>query len=203
MNKSVLLGIIVVLAIMLVAILIFFSPEKNLQSIEFISKNQQPAIKQNNNIIYQEKHKYPIESVQSSKKDKKGTFKKVDPTIKAATIDHYNSYLIQLIDENPQDRDVHLVDNQPNSYIYVDGKVNGKEYVLKVPRAILNSSGIKLRITNLKTKKVTEIDAAFLSEAAALPSGATFRANIDTKTKDVVTDVDLPEENPPFPTLRE
>ena len=201
MNKNVFLGAVAALAVVVVGGLLFFSPESSVQPMEFLSKMQQPKTKQNVDVVYHEKSQK--KSAQTKKQSPKKAKKKVDPTIKAATIDHYNNYLIQLIDENPEDKDLKL-ENKPGTYVYIEGKVNGKQYVLKVPKNVLDRPGIKLRITNLKTRNTTEIDASFLSEAASLSVDSTFRANIDTNNpENIQTAVELPEENPPFPTLRE
>ena len=201
MNKNVLLGAVAALAIVVVGVLLFFSPDSSVQPMESSSKTEQPKTKQNIDVIYHEKSQK--KSTQIKKQSPKKAKKKVDPTIKAAAIDHYHKYLIQLIDENPEDKDLKL-ENKPGTYVYVEGKVDGKEYVLKVPKSVVTRPGIKLKITDLKTKKSTELDASFLSEAASLPIGSTFRANIDTRNPNSVqTDVELPEENPAFPTFRE
>ena len=197
MNKNVLLGAVAALAIVIVAELLFFSSKSSLQPMNSSLKMQQLEREQNVNVVYSEKSQK--QNVQTKKQFLKEASKKVDPTIKAATIDYYNNYLIQLIDENPEDRDLKL-ENKPGTYTDIEGKVNGKQYVLKVPK--IDRSGIKIRITDLKTKKITEIDASFLSEVVSLPEGSTFRANIDIRNpENIQTSVELPEENPPFPTL--
>ena len=200
MNKNVLLGAVAALAVVVVGGLLFFSPEEKIQpTIKSTSKIEEKTEQDNINIIYHEK--IQKSSVQIAKQSPKKAPEKVDPTIKASTIDHYNNYLIQLIDKNPEDRELRL-ENKSNTYIYVEGKVDGKEYVLKVPKTVITRPGIKLKITDLKTKKSTELDASFLSEAASLPIGSTFKANIDTQhPSSVQTSVKLPEENPPFPTF--
>ncbi len=198
MNKNVLLGAVAALALVLVGGLLFFSPSESVKPIESVSKTQQPKTEQNVDVVYHEKKQEG--NVQTKKQPLKKAKKKVDPTIKAATIDHYNNYLIQLIDENPEDKDLKL-ESKPGTYVYVEGKVDGKEYVLKVPKTVITRPGIKLKITDLKTRKSTELDASFLSEAASLPIGSTFKANIDTQNpSSVQTSIELPEENPPFPT---
>jgi len=201
MDKNILLGIVMALAIGVVGVLFSFSPKENIQVIKSTSEISQ-KMKQNNNIdvVY---HGKSQKSTQIEQHTQKKSSKKIDPTIKAATIDHYNNYLIQLIDENPEDKDLKL-ENEPGTYMYIEGKVNGKQYVLKVPKSVLDRPGIKIRVTDLKTKKITEIDASFLSEAVSLPVDSTFKADIDTNNpENVRTTVELPEENPPFPTLRE
>ena len=201
MNKNVLLGAVATLAIIVVGGLLFFSPGENIQPIKSTSKMQQTTKQDNVNVVYHEKSQK--RSTQTKKQPPKKAKKKIDSTIKAATIDHYNNYLIQLIDKNPEDKDLKL-ENKPGTYVYVEGKVDGKQYVLKVPKAVVTRPGIKLKITDLKTRKSMELDASFLSEAATLPRGSTFRADIDTQNpNNVQTDIELPEENPPFPTFRE
>lgn len=201
MNKSVLWGAVIVLTIM-VGGLLFFSPQENMQFKELSFKEQQLSkVKQNIAIDYHKSSS--AKGIEVKKETQHKDEKKVDSSIKAATIDHYNKYLIQLIDKNPKDKDLKL-ENKPGTYVYVEGKVDGKQYVLRVPKSVITRPGIKLKITDLKTKKSTELDASFLSEAAFLPTGSTFRANIDTQNpNDVQTDIELPEENPPFPTFRE
>ena len=200
MNKNVLLGAVAALAVVVVGGLLFFSPEEKIQpTIKSTSKIEEKTEQDNINIVYHEK--IQKNSMQTAKQSPQKAPEKVDPTIKAATVDHYNNYLIQLIDENPEDKNLEL-EKKPDAYIYVEGKVNGKQYVLKAPRTVIVRPGIKLRITDLKTKKRVELDASFLSEAASLPVGSTFRANIDTQNpSSVQTSIELPEENPPFPTF--
>ena len=199
MNKNVFLGAVAALAMVVVGWLLFFSPKSSVQPIKSSLKMQQLEREQNVNVVYSEKSQK--QNVQTKKQFLNEASKKVEPTIKAATIDHYNNYLIQLIDENPKDRNLKL-ENKPGTYTYIEGKINGKQYVLKAPKSVLDRPGIKIRITDLKTKKITEIDASFLSEAVSLPKGSTFRANIDTRNpENIQTSVELPEENPPFPTL--
>ncbi|MRJ03242.1 MAG: hypothetical protein C6I05_07320 [Epsilonproteobacteria bacterium] len=107
---------------------------------------------------------------------KKGEEERRDPTIKYRGLDHYSNYLIELIDTNPQDRDVVL---KGDNYRVVTGKINGKQFALKVPKEILSSPDLKLRITDLKTKKKVTIGADFLNELAGLPEEASYSVEID------------------------
>ena len=201
MDRNALLGIVGVVAIGIVGALLFLSPqEKNPVVIE--QKMQQRQASQEDVDIEIEQQESSSKIVMQKEKRKKSVSKKKrDPSIKAATIDHYHTYLIQLIDENPEDRDIKL-EKDPNSYRYVDGKVDGKEFVMRVPKAVVDRPGIKLKITNLKTKEHTIVDASFLSELDSLPRGGSFHVDIDTKNpNNVQTQAELPDEYSPFPSF--
>ena len=205
MNKNIVLLGLGAIALVLVGALFLFSPQKEHVSLTQPLSSQTSKNRENIDITYQKENPKTGDNKSSKHQDikSKPKPKKIDPSIKATTIDHYNTYLIQLIDKNPEDKDL-KIENKPGSYVYVEGKVDGKEYVLKVPKAVATRPGIKLKITNLKTKKSIELDASFLSESASLPIGSTYRANIDTHNpNNIQTDIELPEENPAFPTFRE
>ena len=206
MNKNIVLLGLGAIAFVLVGGLFLFSPQKEHVLLLTQSLSSQTSTNKENITITYQKENQKSNDDQHSKYHNitsKPRPKKIDLSIKAATIDHYHTYLIQLIDKNPEDKDLRL-ENKPDSYVYVEGKVDGKEYVLRVPKAVATRPGIKLKITNLKTKKSVELDASFLSESASLPIGSTYRANIDTRNpNNIQTDIELPEENPAFPTFRE
>ena len=194
MSRNFLLGILAAGALIAVVALIYFQPQEKQNFITQQSMKPQKKEQSLQVVYYQTKKEHNITKRHTQRK------RRIDPTIKASAIDHYHTYLIQLIDKNPRDIEI---ENSPDAYVYVEGKISGKDYVMRIPRIIAERADIKLRITNLKTKKTKEMDASFLLEAASLPVGGVLRANIDFNNPDnIETDVKLPEENPPFPTLR-
>ena len=128
--------------------------------------------------------------------------KKIDPTIKAAAIDHYNTYLIQIIDDNPEDKNITL-QKDPKTYTYIRGKIEGKQFTLRLPKAILEKPGIQLKITNLQTKETKLFKADFLAEVASLPEGGNYYLNIDlTGAGNIQTETRLPPTGvSAFPTI--
>lgn len=198
MNKNILLGIIGVASIAIVGVLVFLSPEKPNSLPKQQSPQQQISQKQI------DIHMSPAESKSSDVEKKTKTKKpkqKIDPSIKAATIDHYNKYLLQLIDNRPNNKNITLT---KNDYTFIVGKIDGNQFSLRTPKTILNHPNIKLKITNLETQKSKIIDAAFLSEAATLPKGSTFRMNINFENlDDIKTDINFPSTGlPPFPNTQ-
>ena len=197
MNKNLLLSFLAG-GVLVVAVLMFFSPT-NTAMQQPITPQQKAQTSSQTTIIKIQQNSSAFS--QPSKKQQPHQKKIVDPAIKAATIDHYNTYLIQLIDENPKDKDIQL-QKDSESYQYIEGTINGKQFVLRAPKAVLDRSNIKLKITELKTKATKIIDASFLNEAAALPKGSQFQVNIDLKhPNDIQTNIKGPENNPPFPTF--
>jgi len=73
---------------------------------------------------------------------------------------------------------------------------------MRVPVAMIDKPGIKLKITDLKTKKTKTINASFLSELDSIPRGGSLRVDLDfNDPKDIRTEAKLPDENPPFPGM--
>jgi hypothetical protein len=136
----------------------------------------------------------------NSKTNSSSNHEKIDPTIKAATIDHYNRYLIQIIDNDLENRKV-LSQEDRNDYIYIQGKIDRNQFTLRVPKAVLEKPNIKLKIVNLKTKTSKTFNADFLSEAVSLPKGGSFRVYIDSEgSGNIRTEVRMPSTGtPPFP----
>ncbi len=202
MNKNVLLGAVAALALVIVGALLFFSPNESVKPMESASKVQQPKTKQNVDVVYHEKSQK--KSVHTKKQSLKKAKKKVNPTIKAAAVDHYHRrYLIQLIDKSQSNEELEKK-NKSDIYIYVEGKINGKNYRLKIPRNVVTRPGIKLKVTDLKTKKSTELDASFLAEAETLPKNAIFKANISTyNPKRIQTGVEMLDSVSAFPPVRD
>ena len=198
MNKNLLFGGIALIAVAIVAGLLLWEPEAKTPS--FGNTAVKEEAKETPQIAIKEKKEQKVRTAASSSKPAKPK-KKIDPRIKAATIDHYNTYLIQLIDDNPADKDIHIT-KDPNSYKYVEGKISGKEFVMRVPVAVIDKPGIKLKITDLKTKKTKTIDASFLSELDSIPQGGSLRVDLDfNDPQDIRTEAKLPDENPPFPGM--
>jgi hypothetical protein len=204
MNKNFVIIGIGAAALLVVLGLFLFSPKSDISSLQPLEQTSASSASKHLSITIKE-HEKMASAIKTTKKkaeSKKRPKKKRDPSIKAATIDHYHTYLIELIDKNPEDRDIKL-QKEPDTYTYIEGKVSGKEFVMRVPKAVLDKPGVKLKIVDLKTKKSKMIDASFLSEAASLPRGSQFRVDIDFDHPDnIQTDTKLPEEHPAFPGLQ-
>ena len=205
MNKNVTLIIFAVAAIAIVGFLFLFTPKVSNSSLPInttlSSSSSSIAITINKTEATLKKTLPSTKQLKHPPKESKK--REIDPTIKAAAVDHYNAYLIQLIDENSKDQNIQP-QRDPENYQYIEGKINGKHFVLRAPKAILERPNIKLKITNLKTKESKTLDASFLEEAASLPRGGQFLVNINLEHPDnIQTSIKEPEENPPFPTLNE
>jgi len=177
MNKNLLLVALGAVAVAVVGALVFVAPEDE----EFVfdkkaSSEESLAISSDVRIERTVRTTPPSKKVTTKKTQKK----KRDPSIKAVAIDHYGNYVIQLIDDNPEDRDL---EKQDRSYVLIEGKIDGKQFALKAPRVIIDRPGIKLKVTNLKTKEATVLDATPLAEAGALSPKEQIRFTIDTKEK--------------------
>ncbi len=200
MDRNLLLGILGIVAVGVVGAVMVIAPEEPSTRLE-VTKEQSLSSSSDVSIHIQSQSSSSSQTVKRSQKSSKAS--KPDPSIKAAAVDHYHTYLIQLIDKNPEDRDIQIT-KDPKSYVYVDGKVDGKDFVMKVPKAIVDRPGIELKITNLKTKKVTTIDASFLAEIDSMPPRGSFRVKLNTQNpEDIQTEMEPPEEYPPFPTMTE
>ncbi|SMC10184.1 hypothetical protein [Nitratiruptor tergarcus] len=186
-------------AVLILGLGIFlYSPKNDTSPLTSMKQTSTNSVEEDITIKKQTK------SSSSIKKEKKKAKpqRKIDPSIKAATIDHYHTYLIQVVDENPEDRNIKL-EKDPSSYTYIEGKVSGKEFVMRVPKVVLDKPDVKLRITHLETKESKTLDASFLSEAASLEQGSQFRVDIDFDHPDnIQTQTKMPEERSPFPGIR-
>jgi hypothetical protein len=201
MNKNVFLTLLTILALFIIAGLFFFIPQQTATQSKPLSNHQTSSASPISHInIKMEKISSHNSAIKQSSSTSTVHSKERNSSIKAATIDHYNQYLIQLIDENPEDQNI-MLQKDPSTYMYIEGKVEGKQFVLRTPKAVIDRPNIKLKVTNLKTKKSKVIDASFLSEAATLPDRGRFHIDIDLKTNSVQTKVEEPEEYPPFPTF--
>ena len=204
MNKNVFLGAVAALAMVIVAGLLLFSPDSSIQFMESSSKMQQPGEldkKQNKvNIIYHEKVRNDLKSraINNQKSDKK---KKIDKTVKSATVDINNRYILALIDSSNigQERVT------KGKKYYIKGKVNGGYFVLDVPENLVYRDNIKLRIIDKKTRNIQEIDATpFLSELPSIDRRDKYFINInmdnlkDIQSKIIVHDPDIDTALPPI-----
>jgi len=124
-----------------------------------------------------------------------------DPTVKYKGVDHYGTYLIELIDTSSQS----LPSNRDRQdEVLIQGRIDGKQFSMRLPRTILSSPELKLRITNLKSKEQKIIDATFLNELAGLPEGSSYWVSIDLQDpKNIQTKIKLPNPNgvEAFPTI--
>jgi hypothetical protein len=189
MNKNILLILITVGAVIMTALL-FLSPneEKNTISSEHVSKAS--SIDKNSIQIRVENEKENNITIQKFKQITK-VKKKKDPSIKYIGMDHYRTYIIELIDKNEEDKNIRLTDN---NYRIINGKIDGKQFIIQVPNAILNKSNLKLKFTNVKTQKSFTIDADFLNEVNGLPKNAAFWINIDSNNPGKIsTQVAIPD----------
>ena len=199
MNKNLLFGSIALIAVAIVAGLLLWEPEAKTPS--FGNTTVKEEAKEFPQIAIKEKKEQKVRTAASSSKPTKPK-KKIDPTIKAANIDHYGRYLIQLIDENPEDKDIRPSQN-PKSYKYLEGKINGKQFVLKIPKTIIDSPNLKLRIIDLKTRKHTIINADFINEISSLPKLEQYYVDIDLdRPSDIQTKIiDHRDEATALPSL--
>ena len=197
MNKNLLLIILGAAALAVVGALVLVTPEGDGFVFEKRVSRQEPLSASSDVKIEQVRHSESAKkaNIKKARKEKK----KRDPSIKAVALDHYGNYLIQLIDDNPEDRDL---EKEDSSYVVIEGKIDGKQFALKAPKVIIDRPGIKLKITNLKTKESTVLDATPLAEAGALSSKERIKFTIDTQEQTLkVADIKYYEGPPALPPL--
>ena len=201
MNKNIFFSILVIFALLITGSLFFFTPQQTATQPKSFSNHQTSSVSSNLHITIKKAEKISSDVVVRHSSDVSiKNPKEKNSSIETATVDHYYRYLIQLIDENPEDQNITL-QKDPSTYTYIEGKVEGKQFVLRAPKAVLDRPNIKLKITDLETKKSKIINASFLSEAATLSDRGRFRVNINLETNDIQTKIEEPEEYPPFPTF--
>jgi len=183
MNKNLLLVALGAVAVAVVGALVFVAPD---DSSLIFEETKEQLIAQKNNVAIEFQTQKPKEQKSQQKIQKSVPKKKRDHTIKSVSIDHYRNYLIQLIDDNPEDKDIQLK-SDPASYRYIEGKVDGKQFVMKVPKELIDRPGVKLKITNLKTRKTTTMDASFLAELNSISEKGRLKVDIDTASASVQT----------------
>ena len=181
MNKNVVFGGIALLSIAIVAGLLLWEPGAKTPSFESgtvkeeATEAPQIAIKEKRKQEFKIVHSSQSKPIQPKPKKKK----KIDPTIKNVTVDHYRKYVIQLIDPNPEDKEIKLT-NDPSKYIILSGKISGNQFALRVPKEIAYSSNLKLKITDIQTHKTKTIDANFINDLASMQgSNSDLRVDID------------------------
>ncbi len=192
MDKNTILLGIVILTIGLVSMLFLFSPHERLRIPETSSEVEYSSIPQKNNIeiTYNKKNLKQQQFINKNKKDDKNN----RSIIVASTVDHYKNYYIQILDKNRKKE-------RYKKFARITGKVNGKYFVLNIPKKIVDDPNLKLKIINLNTKKTTVFDADFLSEIAGTPDRTRYYMEIDLKNKNISTKVKLPPRVPANPPI--
>ena len=175
MNKNLLFGSIALVAIAIVAGLLLWEPETKTPSFGDTAVKEEA--KEFPQIAIKEKKEQKVRTTANSSKPIKQK-KKIDTKIKTAGKDHYGRYLIQLIDPNPEDKNIPF-STHPQKFRFLEGKINGKEFVIKIPQAVAYSPNLQLRIIDLKTKKKTTIKADFINDIYNLPKNGILKVDID------------------------
>ena len=191
MNKNALL-ILIAIAALITTILVSFYPYTETNSLNFDHTSVAPSSTDKKSTEIQIKVKNKKETNISINRSKKiSKIKEKDPSVKYIGMDHYRNYIIELIDKNEEDKNIRLTNN---NYRIINGKIDGKQFIIQVPNAILGKPNLKLKITNTKTQESFIIDADFLNEVNGLPKNAAFWVNIDSGNPDKIsTQVAIPD----------
>jgi len=177
MQRNVLLGVLIVLAVIVVGLVLKESENVTPFQEELSSSGESVRKQEDITIAYQEnlRKSNQLNSTKSMIRHKEKN-RQIDPTIKYVGIDHYGRYIIKLIDTNPEDKDIQLTSNNSVS---LEGRINGKQFSMRVPREIVDSPNLKLKIIDRKTKLTKIIPAVFLSDLAGLSSDEVLFVDID------------------------
>lgn len=101
-----------------------------------------------------------------------------EPTVETKAYDTTKTYEIAVVNPN---RDPEYT---ASSYIPVSGRIDGRHFTIKVPEHLVKngSSGISIRIKNLKTGKMTSTPISFMDELKDRTRSA--HLNIDSENID-------------------
>ncbi|SMC10177.1 hypothetical protein [Nitratiruptor tergarcus] len=194
MNKSLILFGIAIGSIFLILFIFFYNPSSSVSLDDsqnnFLqnSSSSEPSIKIT---LHSNKKK---EAVDIKREKKKNIVKKkpIDTTIKAISRDHGGKYYIELIDPNPEDKNIKPTSN-PQHYIPVTGKIDNSFFYLKVPKELLGKPDIKLRIIKRNTHEIKEIPATFMDDLPSVQNGERLNVTIDFNKNTINTKVRTPQ----------
>lgn len=179
-------------AIIIVGGLLFFQPLSHYISDEKVAKSIAK---------YQENYDLQIKSLQKQEKSIKNTRyrsvkkeeKKRDPKIKYVGTDLYRKYVITLIDKNPEDKDIFLSNNQKDS-VLVNGEIDGNQFTLQVPKRIVDSPNLKLKVVDRKTGKSQTYSADFINTLSSLSKKKYFTVKLNfSNPEKIETNIYTPE----------
>ena len=185
MNRNIVLAVLGGVATTLMIAIFFISPQETNYSFDDASTASSSSVSsttisikhiKNSSYTKTRHSKYFPQKKEVTQKNRKN----LDPKIKAQTIDHSGTYLLEIIDNSQENKDVKPV-YAPEKYYPISGQINGNFYFLQVPKNLVLTEQTKIKITNLKTKKVIEKNADFLSEAMGYDEKNIPKININTR----------------------
>ncbi len=162
--------------------------QKDFAALQDLSSSKKPSIN-----FVSHSNKKEIINIKKKKKKKKIIKKKpIDTTIKAVSIDQGGRYYIELIDPNPEDKDIKPT-NDPKHYIPVTGKIDKSFFYLKVPKELVGKPNIKLKIIKRNTHEKKEMPATFIQDLPSIQSGGRLNVLINFKKKSINTKIHIPK----------
>ncbi len=161
MNKTVLIGLGGIVSI--AALFVVFSNvsvDATLSSEPFVQEQVTDTPRAENSelsINYVAKETPKVDTSKNTKENKKKVREKY---LESKTYDKSKKFEIALINKN-QD-----LSNTTRGFTTLQGTIEGEAFFLKVPKHLIEEgSGVtELRVTNLKTKEVSTVSAAFIDD---------------------------------------
>ncbi len=197
MNKNILLSAAAAVSLLVLLFVMFYSPQEEVLVRKDETAHISPEKKDISITHHSSSPQIKTQKVAAKKPQRKIRKKRdVNTSIKYVGMDHYKKYVIALVDENPEDKDINVANSR---YRIVDGEIDKKQFIIKVPEKILDRPNLKLYIKDIKSGKSVNVNADFLNELAGMPKSTIYKVNIDTTDPDnVVTKAIVPSGNGAF-----